>query len=158
MPMQILINLFIGLLWMLLQDRWDILTFFTGYLVGLFILFILRRFLADKFYPITFIAALNLLFIFMYELFTSAIFVAKRIIQPKINVTPGIFMLETDLRGDVEITLVSLLITLTPGSVVMEVSSDNKLFIHGMDIPESIEGVTKSKVKFEKAIKRVTRK
>lgn len=159
MPIQVLINLFIGLLWMLFQDHWSILTFFTGYLVGLFILFILRRYLVKEFYLITFFNLANLFLVFIYELFISSIVVAKQIIQPKINITPGIFTLETDLEGDVEITLLALLITLTPGSVVMEISEDNRLFyIHGMDIPESVHAVTKSKAKFEKVIKKVTRK
>ncbi len=156
MPVQVLINLFIGFLWMLLQENGTILTFFTGYLVGLFILFALRRYYKTQFYLITLLSIINLLVIFAQELFTSSIFVLKRIIQPRINITPGIFILETDLKGDLEITLISLLITLTPGSVVMEVSPDNRLFIHGMDLPESIIEVTKSKIRFENAIKKVT--
>jgi len=66
--------------------------------------------------------------------------------------------LNTSLEGEVEVTLLALLITLTPGSVVIEISPDNKvLYVHAMDIPELSDGVRQSQIRFEKAIKRVTR-
>jgi multicomponent Na+:H+ antiporter subunit E len=156
--MQVLINLLIGIVWMFLQDDWSVLTFFSGYLFGLLVLFILRRYLPTKFYLVTIVAIVQLFLVFIIELFTSSILVIRQIIRPRINITPGIFTLETELEGDLEITLLALLLTLTPGSVVVEVSSDGKKFyIHAMDIPESSDSVLLSKNKFEKAIKKVTR-
>lgn len=159
MPGQVLANLFIAFLWMLLQDNWGVLTFLSGYLVGLFILFMVRRYLASNFYPATLLKAINLLLVFLQELLMSGIMVAKQILQPRLNLTPGIFKLETDLEADVEVTLLAMLITLTPGSVVIEISPDNKsLYIHGLNLPESVEAVNKSKLRFEEKIKKVTRK
>jgi multicomponent Na+:H+ antiporter subunit E len=158
MPMQVLMNLFIGIIWMFLQDDWSVLTFFSGYLFGVLVLFILRRYLPTKFYIVTLMAIVQLFFVFIYELFTSSISVILQVIRPRLNVTPGIFTLDTDLEGDLEITLLALLLCLTPGSVVVEVSSNSKKFyIHGLDLPESSASVLKSKQKFEKAIKKVTR-
>jgi multicomponent Na+:H+ antiporter subunit E len=158
MPMQVLVNLLIGVIWMFLQDDWSVLTFFSGYLFGLLVLYILRRYLPTKFYLVTLLAIVQLFFVFIYELFTSSILVIRQILRPKINITPGIFTLETELEGDLEVTLLALLLTLTPGSVVVEVTSDSKKFyIHAMDIPESSNAVLLSKAKFEKAIKKVTR-
>jgi multicomponent Na+:H+ antiporter subunit E len=159
LPIQVLINLFIAGLWMFLQDEASFLTFFSGYLVGLFILFCLRRFFYKPFYLFTFLALGKLLLIFIYELLISSLFVIKHIVRPKVNIKPGIFRVETDLEGDLEITLLSLLICLTPGSVVMEVTPDGKtLFVHALHFPESKPSVLKSKAVFEKAIKDVTRK
>ena len=158
MPMQVLINILIGVLWMFLQDHWSVLTFFSGYLFGLLVLYILRRYFPTKFYLLTFIAIVKLILVFIFELFTSAIIVIRQILRPKMNITPGIFTLETELEGDLEITLLALLICLTPGSVVVEVSNDQKKFyIHGMDIPESRDSTYRSKLRFEQAIKKVTR-
>lgn len=158
MPMQVLINLLIGVIWMFLQDDWSVLTFFSGYLFGLLVLYILRRYLPTKFYLVTLLAIVQLFLVFIYELFTSSILVIRQILRPSINITPGIFTLETELEGDLEVTLLALLLTLTPGSVVVEVSSDSKKFyIHAMDIPESSDAVLLSTKKFEKAIKKVTR-
>ncbi|WP_031513333.1 Na+/H+ antiporter subunit E [Desulfofalx alkaliphila] len=158
MPIQVLINLFIGFLWMFFQDSWSALTFLGGYTFGLLVIFILRRFFPTKFYLFTLYAALRLFLIFMYELFMSSILVIRKIITPKINIKPGIFSFKTTLESDIEVTLLALLITLTPGSVVMEISSDNKiLYVHTMDMPELSIAVIQSMDRFEEAIKKVTR-
>ncbi len=81
-----------------------------------------------------------------------------KIIKPKLDIKPGIISFETDLEGDIEVTLLALLLTLTPGSVVVEISPNNKvLYIHAMDIPGLSDGVFQSKLRFEEAIRKVTR-
>ncbi|CAM4245748.1 Na+/H+ antiporter subunit E [Paenibacillus phoenicis] len=159
MPIQVLLNIFIAYLWMFLQDETSIINFIGGYIAGLFILFCIRRFFNKPFYLFTLAAVGKLFVIFIYELVISSMMVMKHVLRPKVDVKPGIFKVETDLEGDLEVTLLSLLICLTPGSVVMEITPDAKtLYIHGLNMPESKESVLKSKSVFEKAIKDVTRK
>lgn len=159
MPVQVLLNIVIAYLWMFLQDDMSVLNFISGYIVGVFILLCIRRFFKKPFYVFTLAAVGKLFVIFIHELITSSMMVMKHVLRPKIDVKPGIFKVETDLEGDLEITLLSLLICLTPGSVVMDITPDAKtLYIHGLNMPESKESVLKSKSVFEKAIKDVTRK
>ncbi|MCM3041467.1 Na+/H+ antiporter subunit E [Paenibacillus motobuensis] len=159
MPVQVLLNIFIAYLWMFLQDSTSIINFISGYFVGLLVLFFMRRFFQKPFYPFTLAAVGKLFIIFIHELATSSLMVMKHVLRPKLDVKPGIFKVETDLEGDLEITLLSLLICLTPGSVVMEITPDEKvLYVHGLNMPESKDSVLKSKLVFEKAIKDVTRK
>ena len=88
----------------------------------------------------------------------STIVVTGQILRPKLNITPGIFKLDTELESNWEITTLALLFMLTPGSVVVEVSPDsNTFYMHAMDIPVSSDMVLASKEKFEKAIMEVTR-
>ncbi|NLV17769.1 MAG: Na+/H+ antiporter subunit E [Syntrophomonadaceae bacterium] len=158
MAWQVLVNLFIGFLWMFFQDDWSFLSFFSGYLVGLFVIFVMRKFFSSQYYLFTLQAVVNLFLLFIYQLFASSIVVIGKIIKPKLDIKPGIVSYETDLEGDLEVTLLAILITLTPGSVVVEISPDNKvLYIHAMDIPELSDGVLRSKIKFEEAIRKVTR-
>ena len=159
MPFQMLINILIAFLWIFFQDNWSFITFLEGYIIGIIILLFTRRFFKAPLYLLFVYAALKILFVFIRELIDSAFTVMRQILRPKINVTPGIFRIDTDLKGDVEITLLSLLICLTPGSVVMEVTPDYKsLYVHAMDIPNSKNAVLKSQKIFERAIKDVTRK
>jgi multicomponent Na+:H+ antiporter subunit E len=53
MALQVLINLFIGFLWMFLQDDWSALSFLSGYLVGLVVLFVMRKFFSSQYYLFT---------------------------------------------------------------------------------------------------------
>src|SRR5699024_12591069 len=64
-----------------------------------------------------------------------AYLVLKTILTPKLDLKPGIFRYETVLRGEWEVPLIALLLTLTPGSVVMEVMPEGNVFyVHAMEI------------------------
>lgn len=160
MPAQFLLNVFIAILWMLLIDEDEIRasTFITGFIVGAFIILFMHRFFNQQFYLRRLIMAVKLILIFIYEIFTSSIIVLKQILSPKLNLTPGIISYKTELQTAGEVTTLALLLTLTPGSVVMEVSPDeNVLYIHAIDVENSKEFLFQSLKKFEKAIMEVTR-
>ncbi|WP_432361798.1 Na+/H+ antiporter subunit E [Sporosarcina sp. UB5] len=160
MPAQLLLNLFIAFLWMTLMDEDELkfTTFFAGFLVGIGIIFFMHRFFGTQFYLRRLVKAIKLLFIFISELTQSSIVVLQQILSPKLNIKPGIFTYKTILKSDVEVTMLSLLLTLTPGSVVMEVSPEgNTLYIHAMDVEQSRAGLIKQLKNFEKAIMEVTR-
>ncbi|ARK31343.1 Na+/H+ antiporter subunit E [Halalkalibacter krulwichiae] len=158
LPTQILINLSIAFLWMFLNDTWNSLSFITGYIIGIAILFVLRRFFKKTFYLIKVLAIFKLFIVFIQELISSSILVIRQVTRPQLNITPGVFTLDTDLKGDWEVTILALLLSLTPGSIVLQVALDEKSFqVHAMDIPESRDVVITAKNKFEKAIKEVTR-
>lgn len=143
---------------MFLHDSWNLLSFVTGYLVGLVIIFAMRRFFPNPFYIYRLIAVAKLLYIFMEELVKSSIAIIIQITRPKLNIAPGISKMETPLRNEWEITILSCLITLTPGSVVLDANAQNGiLYVHIMDIPESEKMVLEAKNRFEKAIMEVTR-
>lgn len=155
--LQILLNLLIAMVWMLLHDTWDTLTFTVGYIIGMIIIFTLRRFFPAPFYVRRLWSILKLLHLFNLELIKSSFTVIGQVTRPTLNIEPGIFKVETDLKTDLEITILSNLITLTPGSVVMEVDPEaGILYIHAMDSSEFLTSILKSKIMFEKAIQEVT--
>jgi multicomponent Na+:H+ antiporter subunit E len=133
-------------------------TFLMGFIVGIGILYAMHRFYGTQFYLRRVFSIIKLLWLFNWELLLSSYSVLRQITTPKLNITPGIFTYKTALRGDWEITALALLLTLTPGSVVMEVSEEGDMFyIHAMDIEQSKEAVIRSIGKFEQAIMEVTR-
>lgn len=156
---QFVINIFIAALWFLLKDdpNADFTTFMSGYFVGILILYAMHRFFGTQFYLRRVLKILKLILLFIRELLMSSVEVLKQVLDPQLKITPGIFTYETRLEGDWQVTVLALLLTLTPGSVVMEVSEDGKTFyIHAMDIVESKEAVLRSIGKFETAIGEVT--
>lgn len=160
MAMQFILNLFIATLWLLLQDEIvpQFSTFLMGFIVGIGILYAMHRFYGTQFYLRRVFSIIKLLWLFNWELLLSSYSVIRQITTPRLNITPGIFTYKTALKGDWEITALALLLTLTPGSVVMEVSEEGDMFyIHAMDIEQSKEAVIRSIGKFEQAIMEVTR-
>lgn len=137
MAFQILLNMFLGFMWMFLTTTYDGVAFLKGYLFGLLIIFVFRRFFNSRFYLQRVIAVLNLLYIFIRELILANIAVLKVVLKPKLDMKPGIFAFPTVLEKDWEITVLANLITLTPGTLTISVSDDNKtLYVHAMDMGE----------------------
>lgn len=158
MAFQILLNLSLAVTWMLLKNSYQPFNFFVGYTIGLIIIFIFRRFFNSRFYINRVIAILHLLIVFIKEVVLSNIAVLKIILSPKLIMKPGIFALPISLKRDWEIYILSCLITLTPGTLVMKVSNDQKtLYIHAMDIPDIEESISGIKNGFERLIKEVSR-
>jgi|SRR5690554_3424830 multicomponent Na+:H+ antiporter subunit E len=117
----------------------------------------MHRFFGTQFYLIRAFKVLKLVFVFFKELFVSGIVVMKQILTPNLNITPGIFSYKTILEDDWEVTTLALLLTLTPGSVVMEVSeSGDVLYIHAMDINQK-DDLIRALGKFETVIMEVSR-
>lgn len=157
MAFQILLNVFLAFMWMFIKVSYDLSSFIKGYFFGLIILFVFRRFFNSRFYLWRVYAVVKLTLIFLKELVLSNIAVLKVVLKPKLDMRPGIFAYETVLTQDWEITVLSSLITLTPGTLVIDVSDDNKtLYIHAMDIDDVDEAIKSIKDSFEKAILEVS--
>jgi len=132
--------------------------FLKGYLFGMVILFTFRRFFESRFYLGRVIAIISLGLLFIKELILSNISVLKLVLRPKLDIKPGIFALPTVLEKDWEITILANLITLTPGTLVVDISDDNKiLYIHTIDMDDAQEAIDSIKNTFEKAIMEVSR-
>ncbi|MBG9586834.1 Na+/H+ antiporter subunit E [Cytobacillus firmus] len=158
MAFQILLNVFLGFMWMFLTGSYEPVAFLKGYLFGLLIIFTFRRFFDSRFYLLRVVAVINLLFLFIKELILANIGVLKVLLRPRLDMRPGIFAYPTVLKKDWEITVLSNLITLTPGTLVVDVSPDNKiLYIHAIDIEDAEETIDSIRNSFEKAILEVSR-
>jgi multicomponent Na+:H+ antiporter subunit E len=154
---QILLNVVLAFLWMFIKVSYDPISFIKGYIFGLLIIFVLRRSFGSRFYLFRLWSFIKLIFIFIKELILSNIAIVKVVLKPKLDMRPAIFALDTELTKDWQITLLSSLITLTPGTLVIDVSEDNKtLFIHAMNIGEVEDEINSIKNSFEKAILEVS--
>ncbi|MCY8423128.1 Na+/H+ antiporter subunit E [Bacillus vallismortis] len=158
MAFQILLNVFLAFCWMFLSNSSSAAGFITGYILGMASLFFFRRFFTRQFYLWKMFTIVKLFLIFLKELYLANVSVMKTILSPKLNIKPGIFAFKTELTQDWEITLLSLLITLTPGTLVMDISDDKTiLYIHALDIEDAEKAIFDIRESFEKAIQEVSR-
>ncbi|HSI65937.1 MAG TPA: Na+/H+ antiporter subunit E [Planococcus sp. (in: firmicutes)] len=158
MALQVLLNFFLALIWMFMTVSFTPAGFAIGFLVGLGILLIMRRFFNHRFYGFRIYAVIKLIFLFLKELTMSSIQVFLIVVRPKLNLQPAIFELETELEHDWEVTLLAALITLTPGTLVIGISDDQKrLYIHALDFTDIESAVNSIKNTFERAILEVSR-
>lgn len=72
--------------------------------------------------------------LFVYELALSGYRVARLALAPRLRLRPGIFAYPLRVDGDFEIALLANMITLTPGTLSVDISDDRRtLFVHAVD-------------------------
>jgi len=158
MSLQVLLNFFLALVWMFMTVSFTPSGFVIGFLIGLGIIVLMRRFFSKRLYILRVWALISLFLLFLRELFMSSIQVLTIVIRPNMNIKPAIFEMETELSDDWQITLLSALITLTPGTLVIGISEDQKrLYIHALDFEDIDSAVSSIKNTFERAILEVSR-
>lgn len=134
------------------EDKIYLSTFLKGYLIGIVILYIIHRFFGHQFYLKKVWTIIKLLLIFNYELMSSSLSTMYHILFIPNKTEPGVVTYNTALKKEWEVTALIMLIILTPGSVVMRLSHDNKkLFIHTLHATQS------ENLKLLKSIKRYER-
>jgi len=73
------------------------------------------------------------LFVFLIALLKANLDVAKRVINPKLPINPGIVAYKTKLKNDTAKVFLANSITLTPGTLTVDVIDDT-LYIHWIDV------------------------
>jgi multicomponent Na+:H+ antiporter subunit E len=94
--------------------------------------------------------------VFLYHMIVANLDVAYRVINPGLPINPGIVKIKTSLKTDLAKTFLANSITLTPGTMTVEIK-DEFLYIHWINVLHTdVENATNdiSKV-FEKYIKRI---
>jgi len=91
--------------------------------------------------------------LFVFQLILSNIDVAFRVLSPKIPLNPGFVKISTDLKGDFAKLTLANSITLTPGTLSVDVDGSD-IYIHTVDVkgktPEENREIISSK--FEKVL------
>ena len=96
--------------------------------------------------------------LFIWECFKANIDVAYRVLHPALPINPGIVKVKTSLRTDTALTFLANSITLTPGTLSVDIDAkDGFLYVHWIDVREKdIQKATKIIVgRFEKVLKKI---
>ncbi|HHJ52062.1 MAG TPA: Na+/H+ antiporter subunit E [Caldithrix abyssi] len=96
------------------------------------------------------------IFVFLWEMVKANVDVALRVINPKIPINPGIVEVPTKLKTNAAKLALANSITLTPGTLSVDVI-DDKLYIHWINVKtedpkETVEHIS---AVFEKYIKEI---
>jgi multicomponent Na+:H+ antiporter subunit E len=107
--------------------------FAAGYAVGFLALWVTRPLYGDNSYFKRLPRGLGLAGYFLYQLLVSNLRVLWDVITPRQGSRPGIVGVPLAARTDLEITLVANLVSLTPGTLSLDVSDDRQtLYVHVM--------------------------
>ncbi len=96
--------------------------------------------------------------VFLWEVIKANIDVAYRVIHPKLPIKPGIVKITTALKSDTALTFLANSITLTPGTLTVDIDTEKDvLYIHWIDVKsKDVDDATKIIARrFEKILKNI---
>jgi len=130
-------TIFLFFLWMVLSGSIALDNIVVGVGVSFAIaLLYTNSFSGDKeFIHVSPKGLINYLFVLLKNLVTSNLQINKRILGRKIDISPAIVAVETTLVEDWKKLLLANSITLTPGTMTLDIK-DNILFIHAIAYDE----------------------
>jgi len=129
-----LVNLLLALTWSAVTGSFSFFNFTFGFVLAIFALSLIREQVGSVGYFSRARRVMSLLLLFLYELVLSAVKVAVMVLSPNMNLKPGIFAYPLRVDRDFEITILANLITLTPGTLSVDVSDDRRiLYVHAID-------------------------
>jgi multicomponent Na+:H+ antiporter subunit E len=153
-------NLVLALAWMGMTEDYGPQTLLVGFVLGALVLFFARRIIGGPNYLIKVRQTLGLHFFLVWELILANVRVAYDVLTPRYFMRPGVVAIPLDVQTDAEITLLANLITLTPGTLSLDVSTDRRvLYIHVMYIDNDDVEAVRRKIKegFERRVLEVLR-
>ncbi|MEX0408125.1 Na+/H+ antiporter subunit E [Aquibium sp. LZ166] len=129
-----LINILLALAWVAVTGSATISNFLFGFVLGAGALYLIREQAGSLGYFRRTRRVVSLFALFLYELVLSSWRVAVLVVQPRMDLKPGIFAYPLKVDREFEITLLANLITLTPGTLSVDVSEDRRfLYVHALD-------------------------
>jgi multicomponent Na+:H+ antiporter subunit E len=96
--------------------------------------------------------------VFLWEVLKANIDVAYRVIHPRLPINPGIVKVKTALRSDMALTFLANSITLTPGTMSVDIDKENAIvYVHWIDVQtEDMEVATQIIIeRFERILRKI---
>ena len=129
-----ILSLVFAIVWVAITGSATLHNLIFGFLLSTLSLWVVRGETRTNGYWRRIGRVLSLLVLFFKELALSAWKVAVLVVSPRMDLKPGIFAFPLTVDRDFEIALLANLITLTPGTLSVDVSADRKtLFVHAID-------------------------
>jgi len=145
-------NILLAVNWALLTGRFDLENLVAGFGIGFALLWILRQaFGQTDYFPK--VRNTTAFFVsFLWQLVQANLSVARTVLfEPRDKINPAFLAIPLEAKTDAEIALLANLITLTPGTLSLDVSTDRSvLYIHTLDV----EDVDALRVEIKRSLER----
>lgn len=159
MRTRFLLNILLTFVWVALTGSFSFNNFLFGFALSFGILWIISSSVGGR--PKYFLVPFQLVgfvFFFLFELIKANIQVAYDVVTPTFYMKPAIVRVPLDVQSDLEITLLANLISLTPGTLSLDVSDDKKvLYLHAMFVKDEEQFIRDIKNGFEKRLLKILR-
>lgn len=145
-------------IWVALTGEFNVANYLFGFAFSFFTMRMITTGNGNAKYFKILPKVIGFIFFFLYELVKANVQVAYEVMTPHYNMSPGIVKIPLTAKTNIEITLLANMITLTPGTLSLDVSDDRKvLYVHSMYITTREKFIDSIKNGFEKRILEILR-
>ena len=141
------INLILAFVWAVLNGGIGLSSLVVGFVIGYGVIYVLQPLFEKNRYCTMMFDGLLLVLFFIYELIVSSLKVAWDVLTPVQRSKPALVAVPLEAKTNAEITVLANLVSLTPGSLSVDISEDRKyLLVHAMfvDDPDAFRAEIKN--------------
>lgn len=133
----LLLNLLLAIAWVALTGEYEAGNFAMGFILA----FLVLRLTQHSDTAVRYVKRVRLLIFFigffLKELVVSSWRVVVMVLSPTMKMRPAVVAIPLDITSESAITMLGNLITLTPGTLTLDVSTDHStMYVHAMDVED----------------------
>jgi multicomponent Na+:H+ antiporter subunit E len=152
----LLLNVLLALAWVALTGQYTAINLLAGFMLGYVLLIPAQYRKEGTTYFRKAPLVIKFVFYFIWELIVANVRVLISVLGPLRNLRPAIVAVPLDIKSDAEITMLANMITLTPGTLSLDVSADRSvLFVHAISVDDVEQFKRETKEGFERAVQEV---
>lgn len=145
---QLLTNVLLAIIWAAITGTFSLGNLVIGFFLGYLVMLIASPAADSHSYTRRARKAIFFLFYFLKELVVSSLRVAVDVLRPNFNMESGIVAIPLTAESDFEKTMLANCISLTPGTLSLDMSDDGKtLYIHAMYIDNGDVDAVRQEIK-----------
>jgi multicomponent Na+:H+ antiporter subunit E len=131
------LNLFLALVWALLQGGLQEQHLVVGFILGYIIIGLGQQALGSRGYAMKGFHLIYFVLFVAWEIITASLVLAWLLLQPRLKLSPAVVAIDLDVKSDTEIVLLANLITLSPGTLSLDISTDRRtLYVHTVTLDD----------------------
>lgn len=158
MKNRFLSNILLTFIWVAITGDFTFANYVFGFILSFVTLYVITVGRGDAKYFKILPKLISFVFFFLWELLKANLQVAYDVVTPTFYMNPGIVRVPLEAETNLEITLLANLITLTPGTLSLDVSDDRKvLYVHAMYLKDKQAFIDDIKNGFEKRLLEILR-
>jgi multicomponent Na+:H+ antiporter subunit E len=153
----LILNVLLAFTWAALTGQFTLENLVIGFLLGYLTMYLTRSTTGGNKYFVRAGQLLHFLVYFVWELLIANLRVARDVLRPgPLRLKPRVISVPLDRYcGDIEVTLLANVLSLTPGTLSLDVSRDHNhclLFVHAIHAPDAQETRMQIKSGFQQLV------
>lgn len=151
-----LVNLLLAIAWVALTGSFQPVDLLFGFLLGYGVLWLSLRSTRSKRYFSRFPKVVEFALFFVKELILANLRMTATILSPRMQLRPGVVAVPLDLKTRAGIVFLTNMITLTPGTLSLDISVDRKvLYVHTVWLEDAEKFRSAIKQEYERRVKEI---